>query len=158
MKGEYQLGCTGCILFRACFQLPNTWALVSKANAFNKISLESCLRGWGSCTQICLSEKRQETETLYLVLQGSQLLPCHLCVQEAQEALGCHPRPSCQPARALLCTLQQVRDDNGEDNMAPAGRQQSLGVYRVPPELTSSFPSQSTSRWDPTVSTWLWGT
>lgn len=39
------------------------------------------------------------------MLQGSRLLPCHLCVPEAQEALGCHPRPSCHPARVLLCTL-----------------------------------------------------
>lgn len=39
------------------------------------------------------------------MLQGSRLLPCHLCVPEAREALGCHPRPSCHPARVLLCTL-----------------------------------------------------
>lgn len=39
------------------------------------------------------------------MLQGSRLLPCHLCVPEVQGALGCHPRPSCHPAHALLCTL-----------------------------------------------------
>lgn len=39
------------------------------------------------------------------MLQGSRLLPCPLCVPEAQAALGCHPRPSCHPAQALLCTL-----------------------------------------------------
>lgn len=40
-----------------------------------------------------------------LVLQGNRPLQCHLCVQEAQEAQGCHPHPSCHPAQSLLCTL-----------------------------------------------------
>lgn len=39
------------------------------------------------------------------MLQGSQLLLCHLRVREARETLERHPRPSCHPAQALLCTL-----------------------------------------------------
>ena len=46
-------------------------------------------------------------ETLYLVLLDSLLLPYHLYVPEAQGTLGGHPHPSCHPAQALLCTLQE---------------------------------------------------
>lgn len=39
------------------------------------------------------------------MLRGSRLLLCHLRVREARETLERHPRPSCHPAQALLCTL-----------------------------------------------------
>lgn len=69
--------------------------------------MESCLRGHRSYIQFShlLCQGKEEKQTPYLVLQGSQLLPCHLCVLEARETQGCHPRPSCHPAQAFLCTL-----------------------------------------------------
>lgn len=91
-----------------CFCLFKPGELVSKANAANRVSLGGCLRGPGSCTHTSdrESEKRREVATIYLVLRGSRLLLCHLRVREARETLERHPRPSCHPAQALLCTLR----------------------------------------------------
>jgi hypothetical protein len=41
------------------------------------------------------------------VLQDSQPLQYHLHIQEVQETQGHHPHPSCHPAQASLCTLQE---------------------------------------------------